>query len=236
MHVYNEFMSILTRRLLPVLALLLAAQSVRAQQITSPYRFLDTKQEAGPFVSYVWPAKGSLGLGATKGPAYGGRYGMRLSSALTIQVEGFYFPTERVVLDSVVVDSAFQRITTAKQNFAVATGALRFNITGSRSWHRLQPFVILGGGAVMETSTDEDETDKAPNEARLDFGTSFAGALGAGIAWLPSARLAVRVDGRNVLWKLNTPDALARQNIGRTIPTDEWVQNITVSAGVSILF
>jgi hypothetical protein len=159
-----------------------------------------------------------------------------LSSALTVQAEGFYFPTERAVLDSVVVDSAFVRITTAKQNLAVATGSLRFNLTGSRTWHLLQPFFMLGGGAVIEVSTDKDETEKAPNEARLDFGTSFAGSLGAGVAWVPSSHFAIRVDGRNVLWKLNTPDALERQNIGRTIPTDEWVQNITVSAGVSILF
>jgi hypothetical protein len=114
--------------------------------------------------------------------------------------------------------------------------ALRFNLTGPRAWHGLQPFVLFGGGAVIETSTDDDENNKAPNEARLDFGTSFAGTLGAGIAWLPSSRLAIRVDGRNVLWKLKTPAAFLRADIGRTIPQDEWVQNFSVSAGVSILF
>jgi hypothetical protein len=147
-----------------------------------------------------------------------------------------YFPTEHAVLDSVVVDSAFQQIGTADQTLLIATAALRFNITGPRTWHGLQPFVVLGAGAVIETSHDKDAVNQAPVDARFDFGTSFAGTLGGGIAWLPSRHLAIRLDGRNVLWKVTTPAALRRGDIGLTMPDDEWVQNFTAAAGVSILF
>lgn len=229
-------MKLTFRRFLLPLGLLAFTVPADAQRISSPYRFLDPSQEIGGFVAQIWPDEGSIGLGATKGAAYGGRYSIRIGGPFAVAVEGIYFPTEHAVLDSVVVDSAFQRISSAEQSLVIATAALRFNLTGPRTWHGVQPFVEFGGGVVIETSTDTEEIEKAPNEARFDFGTSFAGKLGAGIAWLPSQHFAIRVDGRNLLWKVKTPAALTRGNIGRAVPTDEWLQNFTVSAGLSILF
>jgi hypothetical protein len=222
--------------ILAVVALFTAAQPAQAQRITSPYRFLEAGQEIGGIATYVRAGDATVGLGAKSGPAFGGRYGIRLGGPFMIEVEGVYFPTEHAVLDSVVVDSAFQQIGTADQTLLIATAALRFNITGPRTWHGLQPFVVLGAGAVIETSHDKDAVNQAPVDARFDFGTSFAGTLGGGIAWLPSRHLAIRLDGRNVLWKVTTPAALRRGDIGLTMPDDEWVQNFTAAAGVSILF
>ena len=222
--------------ILAVAALFAAALPAQSQRITSPYRFLDAGQEIGPVATYVWAGDPAVGLGAKSGPAFGGRYGIRLGGAFMIAVEAAYFPTEHAVLDSVVVDSAFQQIGTADQTLLIATAALRFNITGPRTWHGLQPFVAFGAGAVIETSHDKEAANLAPVEARFDFGTSFAGTLGGGIAWLPSRHLAIRLDGRNLLWKVTTPAALRRGDLGLTMPDDEWVQNFTASAGVSILF
>ena len=229
-------MNSIIRQLWVVSALIAVAAQAHAQRITSPYRFLDSNQQVGGFVAQIWPDEGSVGLGATSGMAFGAHYALRIGGPFMIEAEGLYFPTERAVLDTVVVDSAFQQIGTADQTLVIATAALRFNLTGPRAWHGLQPFVKFGLGAALETQTDDDEANKAPNEARLDFGTSFAGVLGAGIAWLPSSHFAIRVDGRNLLWKLQTPPALLRGDLGRSIPQDEWLQNFTVSAGVSILF
>jgi hypothetical protein len=222
--------------ILAVVALFATALPAVGQRITSPYRFLDAGQEIGAVATHVWAGDPAVGLGAKSGPAFGGRYGIRLGGPFMIEAEAVYFPTEHAVLDSVVVDSAFQQIGTADQTLLFATAALRFNITGPRTWHGLQPFVVLGAGAVMETSHDEEAVNQAPVEARFDFGTSFAGTLGGGVAWLPSRHFAIRLDGRNVLWKVTTPAALRRGDIGLTMPDDEWVQNFTASAGVSILF
>src|SRR5262245_33174397 len=138
----NDLMNAVLRRLLPFLALFLVALPVRAQQINSPYRFVDTKQEAGPLVAYFSPAKGDLGLGATDDPAFGGRYTYRFTGAFALQAEVMYFPTEHAVLDTLVVNNAFQQIGTASQSLLIATGGLRFNITGARTWHNLQPFAF----------------------------------------------------------------------------------------------
>ncbi|MGQ0814534.1 MAG: hypothetical protein ACT4O1_08710 [Gemmatimonadota bacterium] len=185
---------------------------------------------------HISPDEGTVGLGSKSGVAFGGRYGIRISGPFTIAAEATYFPTEHAVLDTVVVDSAFRRIDTADHTLITGTAALRVNLTGPRTWHALQPFLELGAGVTVEADRDEDAVNQAPVEARYEFGTSFAGLLGGGIAWVPTQRLAIRVDGRNLLWKIKTPAALLRGNTGSVIPTDEWVRNLTLSAGLSILF
>jgi hypothetical protein len=73
-------------------------------------------------------------------------------------------------------------------------------------------------------------------EARFDFGTTFAGQVGAGIEIFPVQRLAIRIDVRNILWQLKTPQALLLPNLGRTVPSEEWTNNVTASVGIAIHF
>ncbi|MGQ0560365.1 MAG: hypothetical protein ACT443_00670 [Gemmatimonadota bacterium] len=224
------------RTILPVLALA-AALPVQAQQIPSPYRFLDTSQEAGVFVAHVAPAKGILGLGSESGIAFGARYSIQLSGPFVIEAEAQYFPTSHVVLDTALVDSVFRVIGTADHSLITGTASLRVNLTGPRTWNKLQPFVQFGLGAVLEANRDQDAVDQAPPNARYELGTSFAGLLGLGVAWIPADRFAIRLDGRNLLWKIKTPAGLLDRRIrGAIVPTDEWVQNVGVSVGASILF
>lgn len=210
--------------------------AAHAQRVESPYRFIDASQEGGAFVAYVAADKGAVGLGATSGPAFGARYTIRISGPFMLDVEGMYFPTERAVLDTVVVDSAFRSIGTARQQLVIGTAALRLNLTGNRTWHGFIPFVAFGGGGVLEAGSDDEDFEVTPVDAKAEFGTSFAGSLGAGFQYFPSERLSIRVDGRNLLWKVETPAALRRGNLGATMPADEWLQNLTASVGVSIHF
>lgn len=223
-------------RVFSSLILLAAAAPAGAQQIQSPYRFLDTSQEAGFFVAQLSPAEGALGLGPESGPVFGARYAIVLSGPFMIEVEGSYFPTSHAVLDTVVVDSAYRRIGSADHDLIIATAALRINLTGQRTWHRLQPFLAFGIGGVAEVGSDDAAVNQAPVDARYEFGTSFAGILAGGIAWVPADRFAVRLDARNLLWKVKTPAALLRGDTGKVIPADEWLQNVGFSAGVSIFF
>lgn len=222
--------------MLGLAGLLAVATPAHGQHITSPFRFLDAKQEAGGFVSNISADRGSVGLGSESGPAFGVRYGLRLSGPFMVDVDATYFPTKHAVLDTVVVDSAFTKIDSADQTLIVALASLRLNLTGARTWHRIWPFVAFGGGAVVETKTDTKAIDKAPVDARYTLGTSFAGSLGAGAELFPTDHVSVRLDARNVLWKVKTPAALLRTGLGLTMPRDEWVHNITLSAGLSIHF
>ena len=219
-----------------VSGLLAGIQPAEAQRITSPYRFQETSQEIGGYAGYVSSEKGSVGLGAKSGVAYGARFAIRLGGPFMVEAEALYFPTSHAVLDTVVVDSAFQEISSADQTIVAATAAMRFNLTGPRTWNGIMPFVLAGVGVAAQTDSDTEEVEKAPTDARFDFGTSLAGVLGAGIGIFPSKHLSIRIDGRNLLWKVKTPAALLRGDFGRTMPQDEWVQNLSASAGVSIHF
>lgn len=222
--------------ILPVLGLLTLAQPVSAQRIASPYRFLNTSQEAGIFVAHMNPAAGTVGLGSESGLAYGVRYSIQVSGPFMLEAEGLYFPTSHAVLDTAVVDSAYRVIGTADHTIAAGTAALRVNLTGQRTWNHIQPFVHFGVGFALGASRDQDAVNLAPETARYEFGTTFAGLFGAGISWVPTERLAVRLDARNLLWKIKTPAGLQTSATGRLMPTDEWVQNIGLTAGVAFLF
>ena len=219
-------------------ALMLGATSAQAQRIDTPYRFFEQTMAAGLTVGYISTDKGSVGLGPESGIAYGGRYHIRLSGPFFLEAEALYFPTTRAVLDTAVVaaDSSFEQVGEADIGIALAQASLRFQITGQRTWNGMLPFILLGAGLAAEVKNDHDADEAVPSEARFDFGTTFAGQLGAGIEFFPVSGLAIRIDARNILWQLKTPQALQLRDIGRTLPAEEWTNNLTGSVGISIHF
>ena len=218
--------------------LLLGATGATAQRIDTPYRFFDQTQAAGLAVAYINTDKGSVGLGPESGVAFGGRYHIRLSGPFFIEGEALYFPTTRAVLDTYIVtaDSTFEQVGEADIAIALVQASLRFQVTGQRTWHGILPFILLGAGVALEAQDDDEADEAVPSEARFDFGTTFAGQLGAGIEFFPARGLAIRIDARNILWQLETPQALQLRDIGRTLPAEEWTNNITASVGISIHF
>jgi hypothetical protein len=218
------------------LMLLAGASAAAAQRIDTPYRFHEEKQAAGLFVGYINTDPGSVGLGPESGMAFGARYHIQLSGPFYAEAEALYFPTTRAVLDTAVVDSAFQQIGEADVAIAMLQASLRFQITGQRTWNGILPFILLGAGIAVEAQGDDEAESVIPAEARFDFGTTFAGQLGAGIEFFPAKALSIRIDARNILWQLKTPEPLQLRDIGRTLPSEEWNNNITASVGVSIHF
>jgi hypothetical protein len=216
--------------------MLLVAGPAFGQRINTPYRFFEQKQAVGFSVGYVSTDKGSLGLGPESGMVFGPRYHIRLSGPFFVEAEALYFPTTRAVLDTAVVDSAFRNVGEASTSLAFLQASLRFQVTGQRTWNSILPFVLLGVGVGIEASGDDEADEVIPGEARFDFGTTFAGQLGAGIEIFPAERLAIRIDARNLLWQLKTPQGLTEVDIGRTVPSEEWTNNLTASIGISFHF
>ena len=220
-----------------VLPLLLTLAPLGAQEITSPYRFLDTSQGVGPFAGYIAASRGTVGFGPEGGPVIGARYGIRVSGPFTLEAEVAYFPSTRAVLDTVSDPTTVARRGEADLALALAWGALRFNITGPRTFHHIQPFVLFGAGAAIDVGGDTTaEEEDLPPDVRFDFGTSFAGELGAGIEWFLSRSIALRLDGRNQLWRLRTPLPFLQGDRSLEFPDREWAQNLYVSAGISLHF
>lgn len=210
---------------------------VEAQvDLDSPYRFLETNQGAGVFAGYLATSEGSIGFGPSSAPMFGGRYGIRVSGPFMVEAELAYIPSTRMVLDTVPADTTIRTLGETDMPIALARAALRFNVTGARTWHRLQPFVMFGAGVGVDLAGESSLDEDLPEDVRFDFGTSFAADFGAGIEWFVSRRTTLRIDARNLLWRLETPTAFLLDDRGDTFPDTEWTQNFFVSAGISIQF
>ena len=219
-----------------VALLVLGVQGVVAQTIRSPYRFVEKSQTGGIWAGYLATDRGEVGFGPEAGPILGGRYSIRLSGAFTVEADAGYFSSTRTVLDTAIVEDGFRKVGEADFHALLLNGSLRFNLTGPRTWHQLQPYVLFGAGAIVDLTGTSDLDEMLPVDVRYDFGTSFAGQFGGGVEWFPSQRLTFRFDVRDVLWKINTPTAFLLSRLGEETTPDQWTSNFLFSAGAALHF
>lgn len=219
-------------------ALVMSTADAAAQNLDSPYRFLDANQFAGAFAGYIQPSEGRIGGGPTAAPVFGASWGIGVSGPFMFTAELMASPSSRIVRDTafVAADSAWTELGEADMTMLIGMANMRFNITGPRTWNGLQPYMLLGVGLVRDMSGDADVEAELPENMRFDYGTSFAGQLGAGIDWFPSSRLSARLDARNMLWKLGVPEAFVLTENGRTLPRSQWEQNFVATAGLFFHF
>ncbi len=220
------------------LALLLPSL-VSAQALTSPYRWVPQKQYAGVFAQYLAPSEGRLGAGPNSGAGFGVRYGIDISGPLVLDIEASYSPLKRPVVDTAIVaaDSSYAVRGEADFNVLVAAANVRFNLTGARTWHRIQPFAVFGGGLAIDLSGENRDDTKVARDVRFGFGTSFAGNVGAGFEVFVTPTMAARFDGGMLLWKLKAPNAFIVNPQGESVvPASEWERNFKLSAGLSLHF
>lgn len=221
---------------LTVAVIAFGATPVAAQSIDSPYRFVETSQSLGVFGGNMFTGRGALELGPESAPAFGLRYNLRVTGPFNVEGSILYMSSTRTVLDTVPADTALRVLGETDMTVLAATAALRFDITGPRTWNRLQPYVALGGGLALDLAGEGEVEEDLAEDAKYDFGTRFLASAGGGIEVHLSPRLTGNVDGRALLWKLNTPDAFLQDEASLTRPPDEWTQNFVLSAGLSFRF
>lgn len=225
------------RRVFPLLLglLVLGVAPVGAQTITSPYRFLDYRHSAGVLGGYIATDAGRLDLGPESSPVVGARYTFRLGGALSLEAQATLIPTTREVFDTVAINEPLQRVGEADLTILSTMAALRFNVTGPRTWYGFQPYLLGGLGFAFELSGTAPAEVRILPDARFDFGTRFAGQVGAGVEWFAARRLSIFADARDVFWKLKFPAGIRRQDEGK-LPADEWVQNFQFQLGAAYHF
>jgi hypothetical protein len=213
--------------------------ALEAQRIDSPYRFVEASQSIGVFAGQVVTGQNALELGPGDALVLGARYGIRIGGPFLVEAEAAFLPATRDVfaVDSLAADSTDRALIGMADMALLLVGAqLRFNLTGSRTWRGIQPFILAGGGVAIDlAASDEIEAD-LPRDDRFDFGTSFAGELGAGVEWFLSDRFSIRADVREHFWQLETPSGFSLAPHGEDLAEDEWIGNFRASAGISIHF
>lgn len=214
------------------------AQPVRGQRIDSPYRFLDHSQFGSLWGGYVAASDGVLGIGPEPAAIFGAAWALRVSGPFALNVETGYMPSTRVVRDTVFdeTEGVYEPLGEADIGLLAVLGNLRINLTGARTWNSLQPFVIAGAGLVLDLAGGSEIEGERPANTRFDYGTSFAGQLGAGVDWYPTPRVSIRVDARDMFWKLPVPEAFLLTENGLGLSRSEWEQNFALAAGLSIHF
>lgn len=216
------------------LAIVVWGGPLDAQRIESPYRFVETRQSLGPFGGWFETDPGAANLGPQPGAYAGVRYSIRISGPFNFDAGFGVLPTTRMVMDTVDADSTLDVVGEADYTLGVADAALRFDITGPRTWHGITPYAIAGIALTFRLTSDDALEEEIDPDLRFSPGTTFAGQLGAGIEWLPVDRWSLRLDARDYLWKIEAPVGV--QRLDDELPAEEWVQNYGLSLAVSYRF
>jgi len=219
-----------------LLAGALLPRMLSAQTIESAYRFLDTRQSASAFGGQVVANTGAVELGPKSGPMFGVRYDLGISGPFVLEGELGMFSSTRAVPDTVPGDTTWTTVGEVDFRAISASVALRFDVTGPRTWHGLLPFVLFGLGINSDIAAEAELEKNLPADVRFNFGTRFTGVMGGGMEWLPSPTIGVRFDVRNMLWKLKTPSAFLFGDRALSLPNDQWTQNVALTVGVSVRF
>lgn len=221
------------------LALLLAAAllpvAAPAQEIPSPFRYVERTQAAGAFAGYLQTQRGEFGIGAHSAPIFGARYDIRFSGPLSGEVALGAIPTQRTVVQRVVAagDSATLRDLADVDAFILnAEAGLRFNVTGPRTWHGLAPYAVLTGGLFMDLAGSTELEESIEATQRVELGPAFAATGGIGADWFLSERLALRIDARDHVWRITAPEGLT----GTRQRESAWTHNLAFTLGASFHF
>ncbi len=215
------------------LALAVAAP-LRAQTISSPYRYIENGQEAGAFAGYLSADRGRFGFGPGPAMIAGGRYGVELTGPLALDGVFSVLRTTRDVINPARQEG--QRDTGADADVALLLfeARLRFALTGRRTWNGLQPYLTAGGGFGFDAEgRQRADIVELEERDRFEFGTKFTGSFGGGARWIVNDRATVRLEGLINLWKLSTPDGFQDPERGfEAVPESEWAN----ARGVTLSF
>ncbi len=209
------------------------ATPAAAQSIPSPYRFVDTRQEAALFAGTSSMSTGRFGFGPGGGVNMGARWGIDLSGFLGFEAAaGVISGTRDIINPAKVVGDL--KIGEGDQRIATADARLRLTLTGDRTWHRLQPIFFTGGGIAIGIGGDASLDEALASKDRFEFGTSFLGTVGTGVRYMVTDRLALRGDAIFSLWKIGTPPGFTESARGFTnVERNEWAsgRHLSLSLG-----
>ena len=214
----------------------LLARPVVAQTIPSPYRFWETRQEAGPFAGWLGAGTGQFGYGPGPGPLVGVRYGLDFPGPISIEGVVSWISTSRDVVDP-RRDEGQRVIGSSDANLLGGDVRLKLSLTGQRTWHHLNPFVLAGAGGMWDLAELSADDAKLEDSDQFELGTAFVGQIGGGLRWFVTDHWILRTDALLHVWKLDTPDGFRDASRGfGTIGDSEWVNGSSISVGGAFRF
>jgi hypothetical protein len=228
-----------------VLASLALATPILAQvghrPESSPYRDIRKGHTITPLFGHFGGNGGKFAIAPHDGPLYGLRYDLRSGSTIQVGLGVARGQLQRLIVNP-FVELANRVSGPVDQNVTFAELNIQFNLTGGKSWHRLAPFVNVGGGVTFPSSTPADTSG-------FKFGKKIYLAPSVGFRVFVTDRLHLRGEARSVFWKLKYPSSFTAEpplepgnppdNSNAVITdgnTSEWTASSWLQVGLGYTF
>ena len=229
------------RRFQPSVALLavLAVATVRpasAQDISSPYRFVETRREVSLYSGWMADAPGRFEFGPRGGPAFGLRFGVSVAGPIELEADFGYATLTRDVIDPTPAAGP-TAISEADVGHYHALVRLQAAITGRRTWNGIQPLIWAGIGLRGDLEDVQNADLAIAEQYRYDTGTKFASTFGGALRVVLGERWAARLEAGAVLYRLDTPAGYSEEALGfEAVGQDEWVTAPTFGLSLGYRF
>ena len=218
--------------------------SAQDESIDTPFRWKERGTRLGLVGGYIFTNRGDPPFGPGSSALLGTRFRTRLSSPLSLEIGISYGNSDEYVIDP-RLEGGPAVVDMVSADWLIIQGSLQFVLTGARSYRRLQPYVVLGGGILQGLSTGTSDALAIPQQPYLyEIGTSAMVHLGVGAEYDISHRLGLAFEVRDNLWRIRTPEGWFRidvlQNIldsGAVAPDEsQWTHNFELTASLYYYF
>ena len=173
-----------------------SAQQVGTAPEHSPFQDILTHEGFTLFVGRFAGNPNDAHTGVRPGLMLGGRLNVRLSGALDISATFGEAFTSRLQIDA-GGDTA-RIMGNLKVRLLAADLGLQLNLTGDKTWHRLAPYVYLGGGITAPSA-------KVVDPGGFELGTNFDVVPALGTRLIISRSLALRFEVRDYYYRYQFP-------------------------------
>jgi opacity protein-like surface antigen len=212
-----------------------AAAQVGHDPAKSPYKTLRYGQFIGVNGGYFRGDGGQIGVAPHNGGTVGLRYDFLGAGTISVGLAATYAHLERFIVDR------YRPIETGKtgpfsQKTMMFEAIIQFNLTGSKTWNGIAPYVSTGLGVVLASATPADTST-------FKFRTKGALTPGLGARVFLTPRLFLRLEARSTFWQISYPAVFRQPPQLDTSkppvisgPGKEWVTNGWYSVGLSYAF
>jgi hypothetical protein len=205
----------------------------------SPFRDVPTGQSITPFISQFFGNQSKAGVGTRSGLELGARFGTTLSGPLDFWVTVGYIKSERFALDPSKPDSL--RLTGPNAFPLVSADlSLALNLTGQKTFHGLAPYLAVGLGMIMPTSSVTD-----PGGFKAESHLSLVPTIGTRVRISRSASLTLEARDNLIQYEWPLAYFFPTDAAGNALPAvldpltegkKQWTHNFTLTAGLSYHF
>lgn len=224
--------------------LLPSGATAQDERIDTPYRWIEGGTRLGLVGGYIFTDRGDPPLGPGPSAFLGTRLRARLSSPLSLEIGVGYGSSDLNVVDP-RLEGGPQIVDTVDADWLIIHGALQFALTGARSYRRVQPYIVLGGGVLQGLSTGQTDALVSPQQPFLyEIGTAGMVLFGIGAEYDVSRRFGLAFEARDNLWRIRTPDGWFRLDVlenildsGAVAPDKStWTHNFELTASLYYYF